>query len=531
MINVINAFGHSFAGLTDYLTHDKDRQDTSERVAWTHCHNLATQDPEKARRVMAATAMSQADLKREAGIKNTGRKSNAHVLHYVLSWSVEEHGQVSREEMMSAALSSLSYIGATEGEKLGRNRVAKRTQYADEHQALIVCHDDGPGTNPHVHLMVNRVHPQHGVFVSDSKDYDRLSRWALEYRKAQGKEHLCPARVINAAKRAKGLKTSNRRIPDSVYLDQQAADQAPENSAEQARLQHLTRRAKRLKSEKVALDRKYGQQRHQIDERFLREEKTIHSETRVKARASRMAARQSFTPRIETLAARQLEERLAFEEARGTAAGRVRNVWAAFKTRDWMHDLRTTRLHAVTTAFRLAFDSGLQAEQLASFHRSEHRSLNGEINQAERTASRVVRDDGEVQLDQLRTGYASAAGDLRLAQAMEEARIRAELVQLSADRSMILADLEAKRELGRDQDQDDQGSSGGSGKSPAPKTKLKEAARPSTKPGLDKGMPPSDPDRKSKLKNNRERVRRQRRDRGQRRDPRDRGQGPDGTSR
>ncbi|MEL7484346.1 MAG: relaxase/mobilization nuclease domain-containing protein, partial [Planctomycetota bacterium] len=195
MINVVTEHGSSFKGVMAYLMHDIGSRDSSERVAWTHTHNLATDDPEKAWKIMAATAMSQAELKAEAGIKNTGRKSHKSVSHYVLSWSPDEHGEYSQHDMIDAALASLTYIGAKKGEKIGKKVTAKRTQYADEHQAIIVCHDEGPGKNPHVHVVLNRVHPQHGVMVSDSKDFEKLSAWALDYRRSQDKEHLCPERV------------------------------------------------------------------------------------------------------------------------------------------------------------------------------------------------------------------------------------------------------------------------------------------------------------------------------------------------
>ena len=41
MINVVSAYGRSFAGLARYLLHDV-QADTSERVAWTHTHNVGT---------------------------------------------------------------------------------------------------------------------------------------------------------------------------------------------------------------------------------------------------------------------------------------------------------------------------------------------------------------------------------------------------------------------------------------------------------------------------------------------------------
>ena len=106
MINVITEHGASFKGLAAYLLHDVD-QESSDRVAWTETHGLATDDPERAWRIMTATAKSQADLKAEAGVANTGRKSHKHVMHYVLSWHPEEREELTRDEMLSAATASM----------------------------------------------------------------------------------------------------------------------------------------------------------------------------------------------------------------------------------------------------------------------------------------------------------------------------------------------------------------------------------------------------------------------------------------
>ena len=52
----------SFKGAAAYYVHDKEAE-TAERVVWTETVNLVTSDPEKATRVMAATAMAQNELK------------------------------------------------------------------------------------------------------------------------------------------------------------------------------------------------------------------------------------------------------------------------------------------------------------------------------------------------------------------------------------------------------------------------------------------------------------------------------------
>ena len=357
MINAVQSFGHSFGGLSVYLLHDKDKAPTSERVAWTHTHNLATDDPARGARIMACTAMNQSEIKAAAGGSNRGRKSNAHVLHYVISWSPTEHGEYSKEEMIQAALASMSYIGVTEGEKLGKNKktgkpiVAKRTQYAIDHQAVLVCHDEGPGSNPHVHIMVNRVNQHHGVMVSDSKDYEKLSAWALDYRRAQGKEHLCPERVKNAAKRAQGLLTSHPRIPDNVYRQEQDIEQADPGSRKKALLEQQARRAKALKTKTVAMKEGQVEAMRALEDRHVAAERAERAKSAEQIKAKTAKIRAGYAPKIDALTERHADEVSAFRQAKGTAAGHVRNTWAAFKTKQWMTEIRTDPINAMKHSF------------------------------------------------------------------------------------------------------------------------------------------------------------------------------------
>lgn len=172
MVPDIAKAGHSFNGAMAYYLHDKRQHEseqhpqTAERVAWTATRNLATDDPETARRIMIATAQQADELKAQAGVKNTGRKSNAHVYAYSLAWHPDEAGQLDRAEMERAVDQSLQVIGA------------------GQLQAVIVCHQDQE--HPHVHVIVNRVDPQTGKMLSTSNDRLKLSDWANQYERERG---------------------------------------------------------------------------------------------------------------------------------------------------------------------------------------------------------------------------------------------------------------------------------------------------------------------------------------------------------
>ena len=440
MISVVTEHGSSFKGLTAYLMHDIGSRDSSERVAWTHTHNLATDDPDTAWRVMASTTSSQAELKAEAGVANTGRKSQKSVMHYILSWHADEQGEYSRDEMVDAALASLTYLGVDEGERIGKKVTAKRSQRGIEHQAMIVCHDEGPGSRPHVHVMVNRVHPQHGVMLPDSKDYEKLSAWALDYRRSQGKEDMCPERVKNAAKKAQGVLTSHPRKPRNIYEQELEIADAEPGSRKKALLEQQARRAKELKAATTAMRQRHREQIRGLEDRLVGAERNERAWATETATARRSEIRASYAPQIADLVDKQRRERDAFFDGHRTAAGRVRNTWEAFKTKEWMREIRTRPVHALRHGFTLAFDSGMQLRDIEAFHKREMGELRGRRRGEERRAANEIRAVAQAKLEDLRDTYMRDRGDALLEQAMDKAKLKAEWRQLTQDRRAALAE-------------------------------------------------------------------------------------------
>jgi hypothetical protein len=199
MVPAITAGGRSFRGAALYYLHDK-RQDgeairlTADRVAWVETVNLPTGDPERAWRIMAHTALAQAELKAAAGTKATGRKLEKPVFAYSIAWHPGE--RPTKTEMMEAARSSLEEQGL------------------EQHQAIILCHDDEP--QAHVHIIANRVHPATGKAATLSNSKLKLSQWAEAYERERGKI-LCPQRVKNNARRSRGEFVRHPRTPRPVF--------------------------------------------------------------------------------------------------------------------------------------------------------------------------------------------------------------------------------------------------------------------------------------------------------------------------
>jgi len=172
MIPRVAKAGRSFLGATKYYLHDKGAN-TNERVAFVEIVNLPTNDPKRAVAHMIDTATHSEQLKREAGLKG-GRKLEKPVYSYSIAWHPSE--KPTKEEQLAAAKETLEVLGL------------------QDHQAMIVAHNDTD--HPHVHVIVNRVHPETGRAAVMSNDQLKLSKWAEEYERKQGRI-LCTQRVNN----------------------------------------------------------------------------------------------------------------------------------------------------------------------------------------------------------------------------------------------------------------------------------------------------------------------------------------------
>jgi hypothetical protein len=177
MVPKVAGKGSSFKGAALYYLHDKGAL-TSARVAFSHTENLPTRDAEKAVKCMAWTALHQTEIKARAGGSAKGRKLENPVYTYSLSWAPDE--SPTPEAMIEAARESVRALGL------------------EGHEMLFVSHNDEP--HPHIHVIVNRVHPETGVAAPLSNDHLKLSAWAEEYERRQGKIR-CEQRVENNALR------------------------------------------------------------------------------------------------------------------------------------------------------------------------------------------------------------------------------------------------------------------------------------------------------------------------------------------
>ncbi len=184
--------GRRFAALAKYLVHGRSGEET-ERVAWTAGRNLGLDDPELAAVLMQATA-------------DDNPRVEVPVYHLTINFAPND--PVTPAKMQAVADRVLADLGLA------------------EHQTLLVAHQDR--AHPHVHIMVNRVHPATGVAWERWQDRPRIERTLRELERTlglrqvagrlyqlEGREPPEPA-LLTSGERRQAERTGEPAFPDRV---------------------------------------------------------------------------------------------------------------------------------------------------------------------------------------------------------------------------------------------------------------------------------------------------------------------------
>lgn len=128
---------------------------TPDRVNWSFGVNLETVEPEVAAAIMEATAAA-----------NTRCQSPAY--HFMVSFDPKDalKGKVNPEIMKEIAQQVIERMGLS------------------EYQALVFSHKDRK--HPHIHFLVNRIHPETGKALSRHEDGKRLAELCREIARERG---------------------------------------------------------------------------------------------------------------------------------------------------------------------------------------------------------------------------------------------------------------------------------------------------------------------------------------------------------
>jgi hypothetical protein len=193
VIGKAHRLGSGFKGLAAYLERGQlDRMDP-DRVDWIESRNLPTRDPETAARLMAASARDSERVQKPV---------------YHLSISFDPGDPVDRETMRRVADRTLRDLGL------------------QEHQAVILAHKDRQ--HPHLHIMVNRVHPERGTAWSNSWDYRRIEQ-SLRQQEADLGLRVVPGKHAPVPEHARDrMEHAPQRVRgDAAFLERVRAEAGP----------------------------------------------------------------------------------------------------------------------------------------------------------------------------------------------------------------------------------------------------------------------------------------------------------------
>jgi hypothetical protein len=306
--------GRSFKGLASYLLNgpkaEAQQDEISDRVAWSQSFNLLDTDAARAWRLMAATAMSAEQLKEAAGIRK-GKPTEKPVYHYSLNFNPNDNP--SEAVQRAAVASSLKAMRLT------------------DYQALAVAHREKD--HMHVHVMVNLIHPEHGVSAASkqpdgrpsplSNSHRKLSQWAAGFEREHGL-NVTQGRAANGEARAAGEKVDAKRKPRTVYEQEQAA----RIDARLAWMQRQTadRRTMLMAEQRAVRSRQADnwQALGQVYQKYRSEA----AAQRIPFKAISTAIRQQAKPAWAELYKRQRDELARFEQAERSPVGKLANIVA-----------------------------------------------------------------------------------------------------------------------------------------------------------------------------------------------------------
>ena len=196
------------------------RGQSPDRVAWFETRNLETDDPEAAAAVMGATAAQNLRCKKPT-------------YHFVLSFDPKDakRGKVPPEVMREIADEAVNRLGLR------------------EHQMLIYAHKDTD--HPHMHFLVNRIHPETGKAFDRHNDGRKLAGLCRDIARERGLNIPRDRERIREKERVddfdleltlKDQRSALERIPDGEYWQAKRDRRVPEAAMDKAAVKSLRER-------------------------------------------------------------------------------------------------------------------------------------------------------------------------------------------------------------------------------------------------------------------------------------------------
>jgi hypothetical protein len=438
VINPSSKAGHSFQGLHRYCSHDAGRAQTAERVDWMATHNLATDDPDKAWRIMAATAYAQNDLKRANGIRAGRAPKDGAVMHVVMSFDQDE--PASREQMERAARDLLAELGADPAKMRGKSKPSRR-QFADEHQAVMYAHSDTGHT--HLHVMVNRIHPQTGVVLPTNNDHNKAQNWALKYSKEHGTDHKTPARAENDEMRRNGeyVKAEKRKTRNAYEQDQKSRAAANDNKRFKDQLDEQRKKdadlAKRGRDQKARHDQQFAD----LLDAHKKRRADLSDQLKASMNKARAEVREDYRPKMRELHSQLEAEKRTFEAMEQSFFGRAANAFKTVFAK--AEDIGAHRHGFNVRRFNAAGNAGERKRIFEAAQERIRRALERERDAKLAEQQKALREAQKAEIAANRQRLIQERADLKVTQQKEAARLKAEWQERNREREALMREAPA----------------------------------------------------------------------------------------
>lgn len=460
--------GHSFMGCMGYLLNGQDLPEEGRnhddqhdpRVAWAMTGNLGTKDPATAARVMAATAMNADTLKAKAGVSRRGRPTTeGSVMHYTLSWREDEIEGLTEADMKAAALESLAKLGkdTSKGKRVPKD--GGRKQFADEHQFVLVSHNDRK--HPHVHVMVNMTHPDHGRRLPTSNDQNKLQTWARKYQERHNNQHLCPAREANHKARRLNEKTKKyknfvKAEPDLNRKDYELQKDIPNSPTKKAVQNKLKKMAAKIGKGARDQELRHKTEWDQLGKQHKARVKAIHKASDKKFRTERRAIVKASRDKLDFIESQRDADTREFKINEESFFGKLKNSWEAIKAKGWdqleSSADRQKMSVVVRSMFRLNADPKARLAAIQERSIKEEKSLHREVDRDIAAAKKNALHDRDAKISESRKTLQQEREDLIRKHRGEDAKVKAEWRQFSQNRRNAFQSLRGKEKSppGRD---------------------------------------------------------------------------------
>lgn len=441
VINPSGSAGRSFKGLHAYCAHDSDRAETSDRVEWMDMRNIAANDPQQAWKVMAATAGAQNELKRASGVRAGRTSKEGAVMHVVMSFDKDEPTDLA--SMQEAADGLLSQLGADPAKMRGKSKPSRR-QFADEHQVVMYAHRDTD--NAHLHLMINTVHPEHGVKLPTSNNQLKVQKWALDYSKQHGTDKKTPAREENAELRAHGeyVKGERRKSRNAYEQEQAVKDASNDNTLSEAALKEQRDKDAALAQRGRDLAEQRREAWAQLSDDYRARKAALARQLQTDINKAKAETRETFRPRWRELREFQASERQTFDELERSFFGRASNMAKALRLS--ADDVSEGRTNTINRAFKIITNA---AERQAYFEAAQERARSAlqreQASEAAEAAQTLKNAQADAQARE-RGEYFAERTALAEKQAVDVAQLKADWKARGEERQAALGDLAAKSE-------------------------------------------------------------------------------------